>query len=182
MKRPASQPAADADAEQDRLPSKTALKKKAHALQALGLALIRLPPERRSLAPMPETLRDAVEQCPAIRSREAQRRQLQLIGKLLRGIDPAPLQAAVDAFAQGKAADAETLHRIERWRDELIDSDEAITRWMDAFPDTDGQQLRNLIRSARREGAGDDPEQRQPKSYRQLLRMIRQATAMERRM
>jgi ribosome-associated protein len=158
-------------------PSKTALKKQAEALQNLGLELSRLPPERRALAPMPDDLREAIESYLKIRAHEARRRQLQLVGKILRGVDPEPLQAAVDAFAQGKAADAESLHRIERWRDDLIESDAALTRWMERFPDTEIQHLRSLIRAARQDGAALDPGQRQPRSYRELFRLIRRQLA-----
>ncbi|TVQ30157.1 MAG: DUF615 domain-containing protein [Wenzhouxiangella sp.] len=154
-------------------PSKTTLKKQAHALQELGLALTRLPADRRGSISMPESLRDAIDLYLRIRAHEARRRQLQLIGKLLRGVEPAPLQAAVDAFEQGKAADAESLHAIERWREQMIDGDEAVTRWMASYPDTDVQKLRQLIRSARRDHAGEEPGQRQPKSYRELFRLIR---------
>lgn len=158
-------------------PSKTELKRQAEALQKLGLELSRLPPERRALAPMPDDLREAIEAYLKIRAHEAKRRQLQLVGKILRGVDPEPLQAAVDAFAQGKAADAESLHRIERWRDELIEHDAALTRWMEEFPDTEIQHLRSLIRAARKDGAAMDPSQRQPKSYRELFRLIRRQLA-----
>ncbi len=155
-------------------PSKTALKKQAHALQQLGLALTRLPADFRQQTPMDENLREAIAHYLKIRSHEARRRQMQLIGKLLRGVDPAPLQAAVDAFAAGRALDAERLHGVERWRDELIADDEAVTRWMSEHPQTDIQALRNLIRNARREAGQTEPGQRQSRSYRELFRMIRQ--------
>jgi ribosome-associated protein len=164
-------------AEDAQSPSKTALKQQAHELQQLGRALSELPPERRRLAPMPEDLREAIETYLRIRSNEARRRQMQFIGKVLRGIDPAPLQAAVDAFAQGKAADAESLHRIERWRDRLIADDSALTDWMETYPDCDVQHLRSLIRAARKEHAAQDPSQRQPRSYRELFRLIRRQLA-----
>lgn len=158
-------------------PSKTALKQQAHEVQKLGLALSQLPPERRALTAMPEELREGIEIYLKIRSNEAKRRQLQFIGKVLRGVDTEPLQAAVDAFAQGKAADAESLHKIERWRDDLIEDDTALTRWMETFPDSDVQHLRSLIRAARKEGAAQDPGERQPKSYRELFRLIRRRLA-----
>jgi ribosome-associated protein len=124
---------------------------------------------------MPEDLREAIEHYRKTRSHEGRRRQLQFVGKLLRRVDPAPLANAVERFQSGRSADAERLHVIERWRDALIADDEAITRWIDGHPDTDVQQLRSLIRAARSEGAGAEAEQRQPKSYRQLFRLIRRA-------
>lgn len=167
------------DEVEQQAPSKTVLKQQATELQQLGLALTKLPSERRAQTEMPEKLREAIEAYIKTRSHEGRRRQLQYVGKLLRGADPEPLQAAVDAFAQGKAADAENLHRVERWRDELIEEDEALTRWMDRFPESDVQHLRSLVRAARKDGAAADPAQRQPKSYRELFQLIRHHLATE---
>lgn len=155
-------------------PSKTALKKHAQVLQDLGLALSRLPVDRRAAVAMPDDLREAIETYLKTRSHEGKRRQLQFIGKLLRRADAAPLAAAVNDFATGRAADAGRLHAVERWRDELIADDAAITRWVAEHPQTDVQQLRNLIRSARRDAAGLELEQRQPKSYRDLFQLLKQ--------
>lgn len=154
-------------------PSKTARKKQAQALQDLGLALAGLPDEHRRAVEMPDDLREAIDTYLKTRSHEGRRRQLQFVGKLLRRVDPTPLAEAVTRFQSGQAADAERLHAVERWRDALIADDEALTRWVEAYPDTDVQQLRALIRAARSEGAGNDSEQRQPKSARQLFRLIR---------
>ncbi|TVS12525.1 MAG: DUF615 domain-containing protein [Wenzhouxiangella sp.] len=166
---------ANGDAESNQAPSKTRQKEQAHALQDLGLAVARLPQEHRRSVDMPENLREAIETYLTTRSHEARRRQLQLVGKLLRRVDPAPLHEAVERFARGRAADSERLHTVERWRDALIRDDEAITSWIERHPDTDIQQLRSLVRSARREGAGNRAEQRQPKSHRQLFRLIDKA-------
>lgn len=169
-----SRPDDSGEAERDG-PSKTMLKKQAHALQQLGLELAQLPAEHRRKAPLDDDLREAIAHYLKIRSHEARRRQMQLIGKLLRGVDAAPLQAAVDAFAAGRSLDAERLHVVERWRDELIADDEAVTRWMSEHPQTDVQALRNLIRNARREAGKAEPGQRHSRGYRELFKMIRQA-------
>lgn len=156
-------------------PSKTARKKQAHALQDLGLALSQLPADQRRALEIPEDLREAIEDYLTTRSREGRRRQLQFVGKLLRKVDPEPLQAAVERFQSGRTADAERLHTIERWRDALIADDEALTRWIAAHPETDVQQLRSLIRSARSTVTAEDAGQRQPKSHRQLFRWLRRS-------
>lgn len=158
-------------------PSKTARKKQAQALQDLGLALSRLPADQRQVLEMPEDLREAIDDYLTTRSHEGRRRQLQFVGKLLRRVDPTPLLAAVERFESGRTADADRLHVIERWRDALIVDDEALTRWIAAHPETDVQQLRSLIRSARSDSSAGESGQRQPKSYRQLFRLLRRALA-----
>jgi hypothetical protein len=53
-----------------------------------------------------------------------------------------PIRAAVTAMQLGHARDALALHEAERWRTELIDSDDALTRWTAAHPEADTQALR----------------------------------------
>jgi len=75
----------------------------------------------------------------------------------------------------GQAKDALALHESERWRAELVASDDALTRWMAEHPDTDVQQLRSLIRAARKDAAAA-PEQRSGRAFRDLFKFIRQAS------
>jgi ribosome-associated protein len=44
---------------------------------------------------------------------------------------------------------------------------------MQAHPDTDAQQLRSLVRAARRDTAGLAPEDRQPRAVRDLFQFIK---------
>lgn len=153
-------------------PSKTRRKQQAHDLQALGEALVALPPSRLKDVPMPEALRDAIAQYRRTRSFEGQRRQLQYVGKQMRFADEAPLREAVDAFKLGSAKDTLTLHETERWRDELVANDDALTRWAGEFPGSDLQRLRSLVRAARKDAAAA-PEQRNGRGYRELFQFIK---------
>jgi ribosome-associated protein len=161
----------DAGADGER-PSKTALKRQAHEQQQLGEALAALPDARLAAITMPETLRDALREYQRTRSHEGRRRQRQHIGKLMRQVDPAPLQEAVAQAQLGRAHDALTLHRAEHWRAELVADDEASTRWLADFPDTDAQQLRSLIRNARKEAALP-PEERHGRAWRELFQFVK---------
>jgi ribosome-associated protein len=153
-------------------PSKTALKKEAHALQALGLALAGLSDSQRAAAPMPDDLREAIEAYRRTKSHEGRRRQLQLIGKLMRSAERQPLEEAVAAAKVPTARMTLALHQTERWRAELIAGDEALTRWIAEHPDTDAQQLRALVRNARKDA--DLPlEQRHGKAWRELFQFIK---------
>jgi len=77
-------------------PSKTARKAAMHALQQLGTRLVDLREEQIRALSLPETLKEALLACQQIRQHEARRRQLQWIGKLMRGVDPAPIAEALD--------------------------------------------------------------------------------------
>lgn len=165
-------------------PSKTSLKKAMHELQALGEALALLPEVRIDAIGLPESLRDAVRAAQHTKTHEGRRRQMQYLGKLMGKADKAavvePVREAVAAFQLGHARDALSLHEAERWRAELLAGDEALTRWTTERPECDVQQLRSLIRSARKEAesqaaAAPGAVPRQGRAYRELFRLLRAA-------
>ena len=163
---------ADARASSGR-PSKSEQKRRSHDLQSLGLALTELSEQRLQTIEMPDALRDAIAELRRTRSHEGRRRQMQYVGKLMRSADEASLREAVAAATVGSAQDTLALHQTEQWRAQLIADDDALTRWLTAHPDTDGQQLRSLVRQARRDAVGLAPQARQPKSFRELYQLIR---------
>lgn len=180
MRRAPQDPPADPD-DDDALgpdrPSKSALKRQMHDLQALGQELIELPASRVARLDLPESLLDALAEYRRTRSHEGRRRQLQFIGKLMRQTDEAPIREAVAAFKLGSATETLALHEAERWREELLASDDAITRWLDRFADTDAQQLRSLVRAARKDAKAEAVDQRHGRSYRELFQIIKSALA-----
>lgn len=156
-------------------PSKSALKRMSHDLQALGKQLLEMPDSRLDNIPMPERLRDALANYKSTRSFEGKRRQLQFIGKVMREVDPEPLREAVAEFQMGHARNALELHQAERWRAELLSDDkDVVTRWVAEHPDTDVQQLRALIRNARKDQAAE-PDKRNGRAFRELFQFIKQA-------
>ena len=165
--------AAPADSDIESRPSKTQLKRESHSLQDLGAELVELNDERLAALDLPEPLRDAIAEFRRTRSHEGKRRQMQYIGKLMRGADEEALREAVAASKIGSARETLALHEAERWRAEFIAGDEAVERWVSAHPDTDVQHLRSLVRAARRDAAALPPEARQPKSYRELFQFIK---------
>lgn len=154
-------------------PSKSEQKRKSHDLQTLGLALTELSDQRLQSTEMPDALREAITEFRRTKSHEGRRRQLQYVGKLMRSADESLLREAVAAATIGSAQDTLALHQAEAWRAALIADDDALTRWLTAHPDTDGQQLRSLVRQARRDAVGMAAEARQPKSFRELFQLIR---------
>ena len=153
--------------------SKTRLKQASHDLQALGEALVELPDDRLDALPLPEILLDAVREFKRTRSHEGRRRQMQYIGKLMRRTDAEPIRAAVDEVQLGSAKETLALHEAERWRAELIADDATLTRWMAEHPKSDLQQLRALVRNARRDAALV-PEKRSGRAFRELFQFIKQ--------
>ena len=163
-------------------PSKTQLKAEADEKQALGEALLTLRADLMARLDLPEKLLDALAQARRITNFEGRRRQMQFIGKLMRPLDAEPIRAAIDEQANGSADLTLALHLAEQWRDKLIASDETLGDWLNDYPATDSQQLRALIRQARKDIAkpetpGEAP--RHGKSYREIFQLVKQAMARE---
>jgi ribosome-associated protein len=155
----------------EELVSKTRRKRSAHALQALGEALIELNESQLAQLELPEQLRDAVLLAKRINKFGAQRRQAQYIGKLMREVDAAAIAAQLEAWKGQSRQAVAYLHQVERWRTRLLDSDAALSEFLTRHPGCDVQRLRSLIREARREQA----DQGAPRSYRELFQTLKAA-------
>jgi ribosome-associated protein len=144
-------------------PSKSQLKRDAEAVQALGKALVELPAARFAAVlaklDLPEDLREALTACRAINARGGRKRQLQYIGKLMRGIDAAPVRRALEGLAGKDRAQTAALHRMEQWRERLIaEGDAALSALLNEYPAADRRLLRQLMIKARKErDAGQAP-------------------------
>jgi ribosome-associated protein len=103
-------------------PSKSALKRQQHALQALGESLIELPEDQLRSIPLDEDLFDAIVTASQMKSHGALRRQRQLIGKLMRNVDAAPIREALDAATQSDRRSKAVFHQAEQWRDRIMAS------------------------------------------------------------
>jgi ribosome-associated protein len=163
--------------------SKTDLKRESAELQKLGEALLTLRADLMQRLALPEKLADALAQASRITNFEGKRRQLQYVGKLMRQLDADSLEGVRDALDEqrrGSAGDALALHQAEQWRDKLIATDEALEQWQRAYPGTDTQQLRALIRQARKDVQPDAQSvskglaPRQGRAYREIFQLVRE--------
>jgi len=150
-------------------PSKTQRKRVMHELQELGERLIALNPEQLAAITLPENLHDAVEQARRITRHEARRRQLQYIGRLMRAVDPEPIREKLRAWDGVSTEETARVHRIERWREKLLEDDAAVGALAQAHPGIDTQRVRALVRNAREERNAGRP----PRAYRELFRALR---------
>ncbi len=160
--------------------SRTDLKKHSEHLQSLGEQLLTLRKGLLDKLGLPDRLLDALAEARRITNFEGKRRQMQFIGKLMRKLDEAMVQAIEEALEvqhQGSAKDTQRLHLAEQWRDRLIADDEALQQWLALDAEADLQRLRTLIRQARKD-AQASPEQpgaapRHGKSYREIFQIVR---------
>jgi len=161
------------DVQDEEKPSKTQRKRAMHELQALGRRLVELNSEQLAAVALPEDLREAVEQARRITRHEARRRQLQYIGRLMRSVDPEAIREKLKAWDGVSAGETARLHRIERWRERLIEDDGALGALAGAHPGIDTQRLRALVRNTREERNAGRP----PRAYRELFRALRDIIA-----
>lgn len=149
--------------------SKTRRKREMHELQSLGAALVALPETRLHEMQLESELLEALLEAKRIRSHEAKRRQLQYIGRLMRELDPEPIRARLAAL-EGSSAQATAAHRrLEALRERLLADDAALTRYASEHPGADLQEIRALIRNARKEQKEGKP----PRAYRELFRALK---------
>lgn len=154
-------------------PSKTRRKAEMHARQDLGETLVGLDPGRfaeiAAEAGLPERLVDAIVAARGITAWGGRKRQLQFIGKLMREIDPAPIERRLDAWAHGQAIDAARQHALERWRERLLAEPDALDALAAAHPTLDRPRFRALIARARTERERASP----PHAYREIFRELK---------
>ena len=154
-------------------PSKSQLKRESTALQKLGQDLIDEPRDRVKRVPMPEDVREAILECQLIKDHEGRRRQLQYVGKKMRTLDEAEIaliQKTIDSWRGLSKSDTAAMHALERRRDKLLVDDQALTDLLAQHPQLDAQELRTLIRNARKEQAEHKP----PRAYRELFQILKQ--------
>jgi ribosome-associated protein len=151
--------------------SKSARKRAADAAQALGNRLTGLKESELRALGLPEKLHEAIMLAKRITSRAGLARQRQYIGKLMRDIDLAPIEAALGEKSRLAAFDAEKHKRIETWRARLLsEGTTALDDLLGWRPDADRAGLQALIRKAT--GARVDPASREAAS-RELFRSLR---------
>ena len=166
--------------------SKTDKKRESSELQALGESLLTLRQDLvdrlSSAGALPEILVEAVEQAKKITDFEGKRRQLQYVGKLMRKLDEEDVKAlrvCLDEQQSGSARETQMLHLVEVWRARLLEDDNAVEDLIVSRPSIDIQQLRALIRQARRDNKTQPSDiskglaPRQSKAYRELFQFMK---------
>ena len=154
----------------DQRPSKSALKREMDALQELGAELVALSKDQLKKIDLPEDLREAVRDAQRFTQHGAHRRQLQLIGKLMRSVDPAPIQAALDEINGVSAVAVARLHALERMRTRFLEDEKVIGEIAAAHPEADLQHLRQLRRNALKEQELGKP----PRAFRELFQVLKE--------
>lgn len=153
--------------------SKSEIKRDAEALKKLGVELVNLSKNEIAKIPLDEDLLYAIELAQKIK-KEGYRRQIQYIGKLLRSRDIEPITLALDKLKNRHNQQVALFHRLEKLRDELIETGDAESI-MGLFSSADRQQLRTLARLAKKELSAN----KTPKTARQIFQYLKDLSETE---
>jgi ribosome-associated protein len=134
----------------DSKPSKSERKRAQTALQELGEALLPLSDEQLDSLELDERLRDALSDAHRMKSHEARRRQKQYIGKLMRDVDPEPIQALLARLKADDRRQKRIFATAERWRDRLVNEGTAALGAFAAETGREDAALASLLEDYRR--------------------------------
>jgi ribosome-associated protein len=155
--------------------SRTQIKQAMEELQKLGGRLLELKPNELNKVPMSDTLAAAIEESYRIKQNEAKRRHLQYIGKVMREEDADGIRQALALLDSSTKEHQLAFHQLERWRDGLLNNDQATMQdLVSKFPRLDRQQLNNLIRLAQKESR----QGKAPTAARKLFKYLRELSEL----
>lgn len=158
------------EGEEDLRPSKSQKKRESTALQDMGAELVALSRDQLKKFDLPDNLMGAIRDCQRFTSHGAVARQMQYIGKLMRGIEPEPIRAVLDEInGISNAANARS-HALERLRERLLADEAVVGEIARDYPGTDITQLRQLRRNALKEREHNKP----PRAFREIFRVLRE--------
>lgn len=159
------------DTEDSDFVSKSQRKRDMNALQDLGKMLTEIPVARLEKVAISDNLRDALVEMQRLKANGARARQLQYIGKLMRSEDARAIRKALDQLNGSSKAETARMHRLEKFREDLLEDEAAMTHIVEALPGVDVQRLRQLRRNALKERA----ETRPPKAFREIFQILKEA-------
>ncbi len=188
---PNSSPSDDLDDEswsnEERGPSRSQVRREALAVRYLAIEIGGLSPSARAQLPLPDDLVAGMDELDRISHKNARKRHIGFLSKLMRNMDLEPIETAMEMRRQAARANSHVHHRIEQWRDRLMGIDNqpdpktALTEFLNQYPNAERQSLSQLQRKVLQElnRLSENPEHdtdtahRQPPTARQLFKFVR---------
>ena len=151
--------------------SRTRKKKEDHARQKFGERLVELSDEQLGRLDLPNELREAVSLARKTTPHGARHRQVKYVGALLRQVDTAPIEKALEDIASGDYEKNLAFKKVEAWRDQLREGNlTMVEEILLACPLALRQQLTQLARNAKKEFEG----KKGVKASRALFRYLKE--------
>lgn len=154
---------------EERLPSKSQIKRECEALRKLGEELIALKAQDLDNMELPEDLDTAVRTARKLQSRGGLKRQRQYIGKLMRQVDSEAIAQQLDKIRHRHDTNTATFRKLESWRDRLLANDKSVLgEIIESHTDVDRQHIHQLVRQAEHEQQQEKP----PAAARKLFKYL----------
>lgn len=156
----------------DDLPSKSQAKREMQELRDMASALGRLSRERINELPASAEFREGLLALKQLAEGEPRKRHVHYLGRRLLEEDEQALRRELESQQTGTTEHSRRLHIAERWRERLLEEGKpALTAFIETFPETDRQYLRQLLSKASRQQEGSHQDRNSPR--RRLFRYIR---------
>ena len=151
--------------------SKSQIKRDADALVVLAKKIAALSADQFDRMPLSDDLRASLLNVRRLTKGGAIKRQFKYIAKQIRESGDEDLSQALDRQLDKDQAAAARLHMFEHWRDKLVTGgDEALADFIQHFPNTDRQYVRQQQRKAQQELTAQKP----PAASRKLFQYIKE--------
>lgn len=167
--------------EEEYIKSKTQIKNEMLELQDFGKSISELSKSVYKSFDVPEQLDEAIQTLKRIKNWNAQKRQFQYIGKILRSTDDATMERLRLSFydyENGRKKINREFHKLEETRNALIDNNqEVLSELLNDYPNIERQSLMQLIRAAQKEAGTNEnlnPGQAKiDKNFKKLFQFIK---------
>ena len=148
-------------------------KRAAQAIEALAVRMVEANTALCKRMPLPDELRESLDQARSITARSARKRQIKHLAGLLRRDEESAtaVQTALDNVGHRNRAERDLFHRIEELRDALCDPErftEAIESAAQEWPGLDRRTLTRLAQRVHRTG--------DKRASREIFRRFRELT------
>ncbi|HET6343671.1 MAG TPA: ribosome biogenesis factor YjgA [Myxococcota bacterium] len=132
----------------DDLPTLSELKAQAEAVQDLGAEIVELTDRQFRRVRLEGPLQAAILEARRLsHERGAKRRQLQFIGKLMRGVDTEPLRRALEDIRTGRPFVSPAAAQARAWTERLLlEGRPGIEAFLQEAPAADRTRLAQLVR------------------------------------
>jgi len=151
--------------------SKSQRKRDAQQLFDLGGRLVEMSPTELDGLSLEPDLRTLIDKVRGITRFVARKRELMFLAKQLRRADRSELLEALEQLDQPHLNERATLHRLESWRDFLLEHGRPAVNQLCAYQtELDRPKLLSLIKKTLAERAAERP----PAAARQLFKALRE--------
>jgi len=151
--------------------SKSSVKRALQDILLFGEKLLSLNSKQLSRLPLSDLLLTEIELAKKLKVDNSRRRQLQRIAKILRSENHEEIQATYNTIEEQNRQHHQSGNPTEKWCEQLIENSKSLSEFILRHPETNRQQLSQLIRNAKKERGTEEKTQ---KNQQRLFKFIQE--------